>query len=66
MVSKKYRKVLGDTKEWAFWDVGKGSRGRGSHEKELKGSFRKPSPITLDSGGRFGGRLWLLQRFRGL
>ena len=49
MVSKKYRKVLGDTKEGALWDVGTGSWERGSLEKGLK----KPLPITLDLG-----RVW--------
>lgn len=50
MVSKKYRKVLGNTKERPLWDVGKGSQGRGSVGK---------LPTTLDSGGRFWGGLWL-------
>lgn len=60
MVSKKYRKVLGDSREGALWDVGKGSQGRGLYEKGLKDSVAKPSPTTLDSGGRFWERLWLL------
>jgi len=54
MVSKKYRKVLGDTKEGALWDVGAGSWERWSSEKGLKGSFKKPLPIPLDLGRVWG------------
>lgn len=34
MVSKKYRKVLGDTKEGALWDVGTGSWEGGHRRKD--------------------------------
>lgn len=34
MVSKKYRKVLGDTKEGALWDVGEEPRERGYMRKD--------------------------------
>lgn len=41
MVSKKYRKVLGVTKEGVLWDVGKGSLGKGGHtRKDLRTQLR--------------------------
>lgn len=57
MVSKKYRKVLGDTKEGALGDVGKGSLGKGVIRERTEGLSRDAFTYHLDSGGRFRGRL---------